>query len=168
MASSKDHLSLIVCTLLMVGCGQTEVNNNLHEKKSDVYSTDLVFNINGISVLDTFELTKYINVLGHPDSISKGGAQIIEEFGFDDYDLWYGENWIGAGHGYILTASINHAGISFNGIEVGDKQTKIETIFDITAHSDNDTIRVVNKNEDVLTFYLKNQIIRSISFGRQI
>lgn len=102
-------------------------------------------------------------MLGQPDSIRRGGAEIIEEFGYDDYDLWYGKNCINVGHGYILSAEIKEAGISFNGIQVGNTQVKIETTFKI-PHSDRDTIEIINNNDDVLNFYLKNKIITSFSF----
>lgn len=168
MTTRKYPLLLIILALLIVGCGQTGIHNEMSGKERDFYSTDLAFTINKISVLDTFKLATYIDVLGRPDSIIKGGPEIIEEFGFDDYDLWYGESSMSAGHGSILTANINNAGISVNGIEVGDKQTKIETTFSITLHSEKDTIKVINKNDDVLTFYLKNKTIQRISFGRPL
>jgi hypothetical protein len=181
MTTLKYPRSLIVLTLLMVGCGQTTMHNKPNQidtiqtvknesigQHRDFLSTNLVFNINGISVLDTFELEKYMDVLGQPDSIKKGGPEIIEEFGHDDYDLWYGENWINAGHGYILTADIKKAGIPFNGIQVGDNRQKIENMFNIAANSNKDTIKVINPNDDVLTFYLKNNFIQRIYFWRPL
>lgn len=166
--------------MLIFGCRQSDTNtkynrndtsnstkNEVSEKKREFFSTDLVYNINGISALDTFDLKKYIKVLGQPDSIRRGGAEIIEEFGYDDYDLWYGKNFINAGHGYILSAEIKEKGISFNGIQVGDKQVKIETTFKI-PHSDRNTIEIINNNDDVLNFYLKNKIITSYSFWRPL
>lgn len=172
----KNILNLCILLLLMFGCihsdtktkyNQKDTTNStkdeVSEKKRDFFSTDLAYNVNGISALDTFDLKKYIKVLGQPDSIRRGGAEIIEEFGYDDYDLWYSKNCINAGHGYILSAEIKEAGISFNGIQVGDKQVEIETTFKI-PHSDRDTIEIINNNDDVLTFYLNNKIIKSFSF----
>lgn len=143
------------------------VQKNKPETQVSVFYTDSVYNINGISVLDTFELDTYINVLGQPDSMRRGGAEIIEEFGHDDYDLWYDKNWISAGHGYILTADIQKVGIRFNGIQLGDSQLKIENTFNI-PHSEIDTIKIINKNEDVLIFYMNDKIIRRISFWRPL
>jgi len=181
MTSTVKHiLTLGVLTLLILGCGHSETENGsaqndtikltkdeINDQKSNFFSTDLIYNVNGMSALDTFDIKKYIRVLGQPDSIKRGGAAIIEEFGYDDYNLWYGKNWINAGHGHILTACIKETGISFNGIQVGDKQTKIETTFNI-PHSEKDTIEVVNKNDDALTFYLDNKVIRCISFWRPL
>lgn len=155
----------IISIALLASCSQSQKGKV--ETKVPVFSTDLTYNINGISVLDTFELDTYINVIGQPDSIMRGGPEIIEEFGHDDYELWYGKNQINAGHGYILTANIHKAGIWFNGIQVGDKQEKIENTFNI-SHLENDTIKMINKNDDVLTFYMNNKIIQSISFWRPL
>lgn len=132
-----------------------------------IFFTNVPYNINGISVLDAFELNTYINILGQPDSIIRGGQEIIDEFGHDDYDLWYGESLIIAQHGYILTANIQKAGISLNGIQVGNNQTKIENTFKI-IHLKGDTIILRNKNDDVVTFYLKNKIIQKIVFWRPL
>ncbi len=181
MTSTTKHLLILsIFTLVLLSCGQSDTNNkpkpnesikstkeDMHEQKHDFFSTDLEYNVNGISVLDTFELEKYIEVLGQPDSIKRGGTAIIEEFGHDDYDLWYGKNWINAGHGYILTAEIKDVGISFNRIQVGDHQVKIENTFTI-PHSKSDTIKIINKNDVVLTFYLRNKIINTISLGRSL
>ncbi len=155
----------IISIALLASCSQSQKGEV--ETKTLVFSTDTIYNINGISVLDTFELETYINVLGRPDSIIRGGTEIIEEFGYDDYELWYGENHISAGHGHILAADIQKAGIWFNGIQVGDKQEKLKKTFNI-LHLEGDTIKVINKNDDVLTFYMKHKIIQSISFWRPL
>ena len=91
----------------------------------DFYKTDVSFLLNGISLNDTFNLDEYISVLGKPDSIKKGGIEIINEFGFDDYNLWYGKDWLSAGHGYLFNVKILDKKINLNGIYVGDDIQKI-------------------------------------------
>ena len=84
-----------------------------------------------MSLINTFNLNTYINKLGKPDKLKKGGQEIIDKFGYDDYELIYSKNKLVAGHGQLLNASIFESGISFNGIEIGNGRKKIEKTFKI-------------------------------------
>lgn len=167
---------------MTLGCSQTtdtSVNESTHgdtllvienhqaDSTRAFYKTDISYTLNRISLTDTFNLNKYIEELGQPDSLKRGGKEIIEEFGHDDYNLWYGKNSLNAGHGYLLAAEIKTTGISINGIQVGDNKTKIETVYKI-ASIIKDTIEVTNDNDDVLTFYLKDKAISAIYFWRPL
>lgn len=141
--------------------------NQKSESTRAFYKTEINYTLNHIPLEDTFNLQKFIEVLGQPDSIKRGGKAIIEEFGHDDYYLWYGKNSLSAGHGYLLPAEIKATGIEMNDIGVGDNQTKIETVYKITDIT-KDTIKVVNYNDDVVTFYLKDKRISAIYFWRPL
>jgi len=171
----RQFLYYSMLPFLMIGCSEQNSNHSeerneifvstKNEKpgKYDAFETEVVFNINGISTLDTFNLKKYIEVIGKPDSIKRGGDAIIKEFGHDDYQLWYNNSWISAGHGYLLAAEIKNPGILVNGIQVGDSQTQIDKVFKI-PRSDSDTIKVRNQSDCILTFHLNNNVIKSIYF----
>lgn len=164
------------------GCSQTPDTNVIESLQGDtssvsdnqqgastrgVYKTEIDYTLNHVSLTDTFNLNKYIEELGQPDSLKRGGKEIIEEFGHDDYNLWYGKNSLSAGHGYLLAAEIKASGMSINGIQVGDNQTKIETVYKI-VNIVKDTIEVTNDNDDVVTFYLKDKTVRAIYFWRPL
>lgn len=172
----------IILILLAFSCSQTSDKNVIESIHSDssstsenqhgthargFYKTEINYTLNHISLTDTFNLNKYIEELGQPDVLTRGGKEIIEEFGHDDYNLWYGKNSLSAGHGYLLSAEIKATGISVNGIQVGDNQTKIETVYKI-ASIIKDTIEVTNDNDDVIIFYLKDKTISAIYFWRPL
>ena len=178
----RNKIYSIILSFLTLSCSQVSDTNviestngdtsSVSENKQDTsirdfFETDINYTLNHISLTDTFNLNKYIEELGQPDSLKRGGKDIIEEFGHDDYNLWYGKNSLSAGHGYLLTAEIKTTGISINGIQVGDNKTKIETVYKI-ASIIKDTIEVTNDNDDVLTFYLKDKTISAIYFWRPL
>ncbi len=178
----RNNIYFIIISFIAISCNQTSDTNIIESAQSDTssdsknqqdlstrefYKTDINYTINNISLTDTFNLNKYTEQLGQPDSIKLGGKEIIEEFGHDDYNVWYGENSLSAGHGYLLAAEIKAPGISLNGIQVGDKQTKIEAVYKIAGIA-KDTIEVTNDNDDVVSFYLKNKKIIAIYFWRPL
>ena len=168
---------------MFIGCGQSEnkknkiEQNNYSEKTTIANSSSepkefllkkTMFNINEISLIDTFNLETYIDKIGKPDKIEKGGQKIIDEFGFDDYDLSYSKNRLVAGHGYLLNAYIFEKGILFNGIEIGNNRFKIEQTFKIETMNEK-SIRLVSSNDLVLRIELNEDgIITELYFTSMI
>ena len=64
-----------------------------------LYRLDRDLLLNGMFVLSHFTLEGCIKSIAKPDSVHKGGTEIIAEFGEDDYELYFGESYINAGHG---------------------------------------------------------------------
>jgi hypothetical protein len=129
------------------------------------YDTKETFCLNGINLLDTFSFNKYVKFLGKPDSFTKSGKEIYDEFGYHDYNLFYGNNELNAGHGYLLSAVILEPKINFNNIQIGDDLNKIKSELKISEIK-GDTINIRNKNDDILTFTIsKNKIVKIKYFG---
>ena len=148
-----------------IGVGQSkkkenkiEQNNNTEIVNRENYSlepqefhlNETSFNINGISLIYRFNLEAYIEKIGKPDKIERGGQKIIDEFGYDDYSLFYSKNNLVAGHGQLLSAYIFEPGISFNGIEIGNDRDKVEKTFNINTMNEN-SIKIVSRNDHVLS-----------------
>ena len=137
------------------------------ENEQQPLITNVEYNINGISTNDTFNLEIYIKKLGNPDSLKKGGPDIIEEFGHDDYFLWYGKNYLYGGHSYLLRADIFTTGISFNGIQIGDSIQKIKTTYKVMP-TNLDTIIISDGSDCLLTFLTDKKIIKAIYYWAPI
>jgi len=91
--------------------------------------------LNGIPTNSLFDYDRYVEVLGIPDREQRGGPEIIEEFGCDDYMLNYSQNKIWAGHCLLSDAFIKEKGIDINGLEIGDDRIKVEKTFLIDTKS---------------------------------
>ena len=179
----KNQLIIIILALVFFGCGQSKNKENKIEQKN--YSEKEIitnsslepkvfllmetsFNINGISLIDTFNLETYIDKIGKPDKIERGGQKIIDEFGFDDYEFSYSKNRLVAGHGYLLNAYIFERGISFNGIEIGNNRIKIEQTFKIETMNEK-SIQLISSNDQILRIELnENGIITELYFTSMI
>lgn len=131
------------------------------------YLTDSTFNVNGISLLDTFSLKRFIKKVGKPDSLYISGKDIIEEFGYNDYYLQYSKSFLFSSHGYLLNAEIYRKGISFNKIQIGDSVEQILKYLNISKPRE-DTVKILNKNDDILIIYFSKEKIIRIDFERPL
>lgn len=152
---TKNFIGILFIAIVIFSCGERKQSEDI-KVKGDYLTTEKVVVINGISVLDSFNIDTYIEKIGEPDTVIRGGQEIIEEFGADDFDLIYNSNRLVAGHGYLLSAYIIEPGISVNNLDIGDSQKEIEETFDI-PHIERDTIKIINSNDDILIFYMSAQ-----------
>lgn len=115
-----NHSIYILLLLLFVGCNEkpTEehiVTLDINAPKKPVQLENEV-ELNGFNISDSFDLDLFIEKNGEPDSIWFGGPEIIEEFGVDDFELFYGQSVVSAGHGHILYAKIADDRLKMNAI----------------------------------------------------
>ncbi|UKN02737.1 hypothetical protein K6119_04310 [Paracrocinitomix mangrovi] len=113
--------------------------------------------------MDSFKLERFIEACGKPDSIITGGPEIVQEFGADDYLLYYKNVQISAGHGYILSAKIKSTDFAINGLKIGDNLNKVNSTFSSNfEHSD--TINILSSSDDNLKLLLDdNGMIKEMS-----
>lgn len=120
--------------------------------------------INNQFVLDSFILDKSIDRIGKPDSIHRGGPEIIAEFGADDYDLFFGKSIISAGHGQLLMIKINDESLRINSLKIGSNRRQLneQLHFDFPKK---DTVMCLGIGDDVYYFIFDEQeSIRSIEY----
>ena len=167
MKKKKNKYLIILILILFNNFIQGQNKNHTQEKNTFILSKT-VFNINGISLNNNFNLSIYIDKIGKPDKVIRGGQKIIDEFGFDDYELSFSKNRLVAGHGYLLNAYIFEKGISFNGIEVGNNREKIERTFNIETFNQK-SISLISINDHHLQIELSESgIIIELIFSSPI
>ena len=129
------------------------------------YYFDRSLEINGLPVTLEFNLESIKSRLGEPDSVILGGPQIVKEFGFDDYWLFYGDDFIDAGHGYVMGAQINSSRININGLKVGMSINEVQQILGISLELEKEII-VRTINEDALTLEFKGSYTKILTQTR--
>ena len=141
-------------------------NDHAQKKQLDTISfiLETEFTLKGIPTNAKFDLNKYIEVFGKPEKIQRGGPEIIKEFGCDDYMIKFSKIEIWAGHCYLSDAFIEEKDIDINGVEIGDKRTKIEKTFNIETKKNNEVW--IYGNAVLILFFNENDCVEKMHFSQ--
>lgn len=170
------------CVLILIGCNGIgpgkSGNDNSHLRNPDslpqgdsiqsnhgiLYRLKNDLRLNGIFVCDTFILEKWNQPMDMPDSVHFGGPEIIEEFGVNDFDLFFGKSVINAGHGQILYFKIRDNRLNLFTVTVGDTRKRFERMifFDLPNR---DTINCLSPCDGVYSFQFERDTIVAIEYS---
>lgn len=119
--------------------------------------------VNRMFVRDSFILQKCFSSIGKPDSIHRGGPEIIAEFGVDDFDLFYGKSTIHAGHGQILMFEIRDKNLKINTISLGSDRAYFEKRLKLNFPN-KDTLNCLDTGDGYYSFKFKNDVLQEIDY----
>ncbi|MEY8022164.1 hypothetical protein AB8P51_15100 [Muriicola sp. SD30] len=159
---------LILFVFAFKGIAQSSTDHCSFESSVDTLSVIVKtsFTLNEIPVNAEFDYDKYIEVFGRPDREWRGGPAIIEEFGCDDFRLYFSQNRIWAGHCYLSDAFVKEKGININGIEIGDHRKKVESTFNIDTRNKKEIW--IWGNALLIIYFNANDHICAMHFSQKI
>jgi len=128
-----------------------------------LYMLDRDLMLNGMFVLTPFTIEKCIESVAKPDSIHKGGPEIIAEFGHDDYGLYFDKSYINVGHGQILMMKIRDEKLKLFTIGVGSSRNHFEKILKYDFPQ-KDTVNCLGVGDDYYSFVFDNNVITEIDY----
>ncbi len=137
-------------------------SSNILDSISFILKTE--FTLKGMPTNDKFDYNKFVEKLGKPDKLWRGGPEIIAEFGCDDFMLTFSKNQIWAGHCYLSDAFIEEKGIDINGLEIGDKRKKVEKMFDIDTRGKEEVW--IWGNSVLIIQFDSNDIVEKMHFSQ--
>ena len=88
--------------------------------------------VNDFNIFNEFNQSEIISKIGTPDSISEGGAQIVQEFGYNTYIYKYGLSYIDfkdESHA-ITNIIIKDTRLSINDITIGANRSEVKNKFE--------------------------------------
>jgi len=114
--------------------------------------------LNGMRISDTFYLKRCYESIAKPDSVHRGGAQIIKEFGVDDFDIYLGKSVIYAGYGQILSFKIKDRKLNIYTVSIGSSREYFEEIMKLDF-PDKNNIECLTDDGGYYSFrFTKNKI----------
>lgn len=119
--------------------------------------------LNGMFVEDTFFLKRCYLSIAKPDSVHRGGPEIIKEFGVDDFDIYIGKSVIYAGHGQILSFKIRDRKLNLYTVSVGSSREYFEEIMKLDF-PDKNNIECLTDNGGYYSFRFDNKKIIEIDY----
>lgn len=117
-----------------------------HNGKSKPIPFSVDVKVKDFNLKDSFDLEAFIEKVGQPDKIERGGPEIIEEFGVDDFDLYYGESFVNAGHGRVLYVKIVDDRLKLNAINTNHDAMDFYNCFERRLNYHQDTNVLINDN----------------------
>lgn len=144
------HLLLACCFSATLSNAQSDADSIVYNGKT-LYILDEPLNVNGYSIPDSFTYEQAVAQIGIPDSVMFGGPEIIEEFGVDDYWLYYDRSVINAGHGSILLIEVLDESLAIDGIRIGDSRKTVKQKLN-KNFPDRDKIEFITSGDDILGF----------------
>lgn len=134
----------------------------LHNDKY-YYRLDRDLMLNEMFVLDTFYLERCYLSIAKPDSVHRGGPEIIEEFGVDDFDIYIGKSTIYAGHGQILSFKIRDRKLKLHTVSIGSTREYFEKIMKLNF-PDKNNIECLGIDDGYYSFRFENDKIKEIDY----
>lgn len=119
---------ILVSLFILLNSGEyiCQVAPFIESNRRVLYLLEDDLTLNMFPISDSFQYEIARNQIGIPDSTHFGGPEIIEEFGADDYTLFYGESRVYAGHGYLQLCEINDRRLALSNVEVGDSMKEVK------------------------------------------
>lgn len=172
---------IVLFTLVLFGCNGIQSgksgNDNSHLRNPDslpqgdslqspigtLYRLERDLRLNGMFVCDTFVLEKWSQSSLKPDSIHFGGPDIIEEFGVDDFNLFFGKSVVNAGHGQILYFKMLDNRLNLFSVTVGDTRTRFETMIGLDLPNRN-ILHCLSTCDGVYSFQFEKDTIVAIEY----
>ena len=145
-----------------------ENNVKKEEKKPFVIfiNTEKIY-LNNFNITNRFDEEIMVQTLGSPDKLEKN-IDNLEETGFPDYFIDYGNNTIWASYGYISDVFIKSTNMKINDIKIGDNRNKIEKTFNIKTKL-RKYIQLVNPSEEsIFVKFDENNIITELNYSKLI
>jgi len=173
---------IVFCALILVGCNGIQSgksgNDNSHLRNPDslpqadslqsangtLYRLEHDLRLNGMFVCDTFVLEEWNQSSVKPDSIHFGGPEIIEEFGVDDFDLFFGKSVVNAGHGQILYFKMLDNHLNLFSVTVGDSRTRFERMIRLDLPNRN-TLYCLSPCDGVYSFQFEKDTIVAVEYN---
>ncbi|MFS4457317.1 hypothetical protein [Maribacter sp. 2304DJ31-5] len=122
--------------------------------------------VNDFNISSEFNQSEIISKIGTPDSISEGGSEIVQEFGYNTYIYKYGASYIDfkdESHA-ITSITIKDTKLSINGITVGASKSEVKSKFE--NHEEiNDRLVVRFQDYAAISFVFDtNGLVSKISY----
>ncbi len=122
--------------------------------------------VNDFNISNEFNQNEIISKIGAPDSISEGGSEIVQEFGYNTYTYKYGLSDIDfKDESYAITnINIKDTRLSINDITIGATISEVKNKF--KNHEEiNDDITVNIQDYAILSFkFNANGLVTKISY----
>ncbi|MDO5968367.1 hypothetical protein Q4Q35_00970 [Flavivirga aquimarina] len=87
--------------------------------------------VNDFDISSEFNQSEILSKIGYPDSVTEGGAQIVQEFGYNTYTYKYGLSYIDfkdESHA-ITNIVIKDMKLSINDIKIGASKSEVKNKF---------------------------------------